>query len=266
MTGPATSSRSGLRTEATIAALNARIRIRELAGIDEIGEAERFFARIRAREGNPSVSRELLRAVSDGGGYLGGAYAGRVLIGATLGFHAAPDRRLLCSYITGRDPEFTSCSIGFAMKLHERAWAAERDIAAVEWTFDPLVGRDAHLYLGKLGAAPMAYLEHLHDDVSGDTSMGRDETDRLLVRWDVLEPAATAARDGDDSLTDNSNETWSFVPVPEDIVSLRSIDPEGAHRWRLALREQLAEHRNAGDRIAGFDRARGYILRKGYAT
>jgi predicted GNAT superfamily acetyltransferase len=80
---------------------------------------------------------------------------------------------------------------------------------------------------------------------------GDDPSDRLLVRWDLTgRPRASTA--GEDVV----------VAVPADIESLRTKDPARARRWRLEVREDLGGLMASGVRVAGFDRARGYVLRR----
>ena len=62
----------------------------------------------------------------------------RELVGACVGFHEEPPLQTLHSHIAGviRGPWR---NVGFALKLHQRAWALRRGIAEIAWTYDPLV-------------------------------------------------------------------------------------------------------------------------------
>ncbi len=48
-------------------------------------------------------------------------------------------------------------SVGFALKVHQRAWALSEGLEEISWTFDPLISRNAHFNLVKLAAEPTSY-------------------------------------------------------------------------------------------------------------
>ena len=65
----------------------------------------------------------------------------------------------------------------------------------IEWTFDPLVARNAYFNLVKLAAEPSEYLTNFYGPML-DLINGKDDTDRLLVRWDLASPEVVAASAG----------------------------------------------------------------------
>lgn len=247
--------------DAERAAVHAGVEVRELTGVAEQADAIALLSRIWQRTAdNPAVPPELLRALSKAGSYVGGAFADGMLVGVAIAFHADPERHALHSHITGISPESIGRSVGFALKQHQRAWALGRGIDVIEWTFDPLVARNAHFNIVKLGARPQEYLANFYgamtDGVNGD-----DETDRLLVSWPLrdagvadrasgMSPAAVEARAGDER-----------VAVPSDIARIRRDDPAEARRWRRDVREKLTTLLDAGFTVVGFDRAEGYLVR-----
>src|SRR3954453_19934097 len=78
----------------------------------------------------PIVTVELLRAMAHSGGYVAAVYDTDRLIGASFGFparhHGAP---ALHSHVTGILPGLQHTGVGRSIKLHQRDWAAARDIA-----------------------------------------------------------------------------------------------------------------------------------------
>lgn len=247
--------------DAERAALHAGVEVRELTGVAEQADAIALLSRIWQRTAdNPAVPPELLRALSKAGSYVGGAFADGMLVGVAIAFHADPERHALHSHITGISPESIGRSVGFALKQHQRAWALGRGIDVIEWTFDPLVARNAYFNVVKLGARPQEYLANFYgamtDGVNGD-----DETDRLLVSWSLRDggvvdraagvvAAPIVARAGDE-----------WVAVPSDITRIRRDDPAEARRWRRDVREKLTALLDAGSTVVGFDRAEGYLVR-----
>jgi predicted GNAT superfamily acetyltransferase len=265
------------------AARAAGVELRELTALADLDAVYRLYDRIwRPDPTNPPVTAELLRALSKAGNYVAGAYDGEQLVGACVGFFSPPADEALHSHIAGVTGAALGRGVGYAVKLHQRAWALERGARHICWTFDPLVRRNAYFNLAKLAADPAEYLPNfyggMHDGINGD-----DETDRLLMRWDLASPVVAAAcagrlrrvdaaalraggaavaldRADDAPLPGPAGAGTILVAVPGDVERLRRDDPPLAKEWRVALREVLAPLLAGGARVAGFDRAGWYVL------
>ncbi len=238
---------------ATRAASAAGVTICELPGIGEQAAAIRLLSEIWKRTPeNPPVPPELLRAMSKAGNYIGGAFAGAALIGVAIAFHMNPERHSLHSHIAGVAPSYAGRSAGFALKQHQRAWALTQGIDIIEWTFDPLVARNAYFNIAKLGANAGEYLANFYGEIADGVNTD-DETDRLLVSWHLRSPEAIACAAGT-ALTMDPAPDDVHVAVPADIEQLRRVDRARAQRWRRSVRDQLTELLDAGGTIIGFDR------------
>lgn len=248
--------------DAERAASRAGVSLRELTGMGEQAESIRLLSEIWKRSPeNPPVPPELLRAMSKAGNYIAGAFVEDELIGVAIAFHADPDRHALHSHIAGISPAHAGRSVGFALKLHQRAWALSRGIDTIEWTFDPLVARNAYFNLSKLGAEPAEYLANFYGEIADGINTD-DETDRLLVSWRLRSDEAVACAAGASAVAVREpGDVW--VAVPSDIEQVRREDMAAAQHWRRRVREQLTELLDAGGRIIGFDRAEGYLVRPG---
>lgn len=246
---------------AAAAAAAAGVTVRELERLDEHNRAVALLAEIWGRPENPPIAPELLRAFGKSGGYIGGAFDGEKLVGVTVGFHTSPRLHALHSHIAGILPAVAGRSIGYAMKLHQRAWSIARGIPVVEWTFDPLVARNAYFNIGKLAAMPVEYLTNFYG-IMGDGINGADETDRLLIRWQLLDDeVAAAAAAGRARRIDPNTPGCVQIAVPADIETLRRRNPPMAREWRARVRDELGSALAAGGRIVGFDREAGYIVK-----
>ena len=245
------------------AAAAAGVAVRELGRIGEHQNAVALLAEIWGRPENPPIAPELLRAFAKSGGYIGGAFDGEALVGVTVGFHAAPELHSLHSHIAGIRPSVSGRSIGYAMKLHQRAWAIGRGIPTIEWTFDPLVARNAYFNIRKLAAMPVEYLPNFYG-IMTDGINGEDETDRLLIRWRLLaDDVAAAAVAGRAAGVAAPSRGCVCIAVPADIESLRRENPREAGQWRTRVRDELGSALADGGRIIGFDRTEGYIVQMG---
>jgi predicted GNAT superfamily acetyltransferase len=210
------------------------------------------------------------------------------LVGASVGFAAVAEEPELHSHITGVATSHRRSGVGLVLKLHQRWWALERGIETITWTFDPLIKRNANFNLARLGATAGQYLENVYGDMN-DVLNGRDESDRLWVRWhlsdvDVEAAAAgtprrvpapveavkrlTAGRDGRPAVlpTTDAGESLFTCEIPTDIELLRRSDPELASAWRLALRAVLGRSLRAGGRILGLNDAGDYVVAKPAGT
>ena len=202
----------------------------------------------------PLVNVELLTAISHSGGYVAAAFADDRMVGASVGFladhHGEP---ALHSHITGVVDSMRHAGIGRAIKLHQRAWAAERGLRWITWTFDPLVRRNAWFNIAVLGADVDAYLPSFYGEMTDAINAG-DESDRLLMAWDVTAPVPREPRQGD-GVTDPI-----LVPTPADVVELRRTDPHAVATWRSETREALTSAFAAGRRVLGFTRDGSYVI------
>jgi predicted GNAT superfamily acetyltransferase len=254
---------------AVAAAAAADVVIHELHRPEELKAARRLFEDIwRPAEGNPPpMTAELLRALAHAGSYVAGAFAGTTLVGASAGFFTAPPDLGLHSHITGVAPGGQHRGVGFALKVHQRAWALARGITEVDWTFDPLVARNAWFNLAKLGARPTAYLEDFYGPMTDAVNAGV-ASDRLLLAWRLDDPAVAAACAGrplqpppveaEAALTVGPGlEPVAHQPdTPAVTVALppelEPLDPGQRRAWRQAVREALGGRLAAGAAVTGF--------------
>nr|WP_279633919.1 GNAT family N-acetyltransferase [Microbispora fusca] len=265
--GPRDDGLADAGRRARAAAARGGLRIAELDTNDEFGRVVELFDDIWHPEPwNPPVTAELMRALSHAGGYVAGAFDGPDLVGACVGFLAAPAGQVLHSHVTGA----VRPGAGFALKLHQRAWALWRGLSRITWTFDPLVRRNAHFNLVKLAARPEEYLPDFYGPM-GDALNAGDESDRLLAVWRIGSPAVSRAcagvpyrpasadgagralieRDGRPLIL-RTDAPAVLVAVPADMETLRRRDPATAAAWRHAVREVLGGLMAEGGRVTGF--------------
>jgi predicted GNAT superfamily acetyltransferase len=269
---------------ADAAARAAGIQVRQLDDLDELQAVQRLYEQIWRPEGkNPPVTTELLRALTKAGSYVGGAFHDGEMVGACVGFFAPPASEALHSHIAGVAERMRGHNVGFALKLHQRGWALLRGVGQIEWTFDPLVRRNAHFNLSKLAADAAEYLPNFYGRMD-DGVNGADDTDRLLVSWPLAAAEVAAAcagrpRAGDAAvarsdgavvgldisprgapLSGDTDSRTVLIVVPEDIERLRATDPGCASAWRAAIRETLGGLLADGAQITAFDRSGWYVV------
>ena len=214
--------------------------IREAATLDDLAAMLDVFDAVWGPQGQPPLN--VARAIQHAGGYAAVAEDSGRIVAGSLGFlgRGADGRTLLHSHITGARPETANRGVGFALKQHQRTWCLDRDIDTITWTFDPLVRRNAHFNLTKLGAVATAY----HADFYGpmdDALNGGDETDRLLATWRLREARPTPARAGPLVLDVADDGAPVVLDATGDVLHFRIPAEVTTHRpaWRIAVRETL---------------------------
>ena len=231
------------------------LEVTELHDLADLRAVCALFNAIWGREDNPPVVPELLRALSHAGGYIGGARMAGRLVAGSVAFLGRDDTGLLLhSHITGVDPTCQSQGVGMQLKKHQQAWCADKGIAAITWTFDPLVRRNGRFNLTTLGAEGVAYLPDFYG-VMVDTINRDDPTDRCVARWSIdatrrdepdidllLERGAEVVLrvgQGERPEVFQSRAATRLAQVPADIVALREQDSSLSLEWRLACREAM---------------------------
>lgn len=267
-------------------ALAAAVRVAELHDLADLTAAAELYQTVWHTDARAApVSPDLMRALSHAGGYVAGAYDAGRLVGASLAFHTGGPEAGLHSHISAVLPDVQGRDVGVALKLHQRAWALERGLATITWTYDPLLRRNAWFNLGKLGARAVGYLVDFYGTMQ-DAQNGGDESDRAVALWDLRAPNVVRAAAGirhepdvegllrhgacvalraDDNqrpvaVPGHTHAPWVLAQVPTDVQQLRATDPALAHRWRQTSRDVL-EPLLAGRYVAtGFTRSGWYVL------
>ena len=266
--------------DAAAAATRAQVEVRTLGTTEELEVAAKLFTDLW----QSPFSAHLLRAFELSGNYVAGAFDdSHRLVGASLAFAAVGAEPELHSHVTAVATSKRRSGAGLALKLHQRAWALERGIAVITWTFDPLVKRNAVFNLARLGATADRYLENIYGDMD-DAINKSDESDRLWACWRLADPrvetvlrgssARVAAPAGFEALRCSpaglpvvsagsaTADGTLICGVPEDIETLRSTDPALAAAWRRALRQVMGGTLGRGGCLLGVNDDGDYVLRE----
>jgi predicted GNAT superfamily acetyltransferase len=262
------------------AALAAGVELRPLTSL---ADADAIL-RVMVATWNEEIPRETIRALSGSGNVPWGAFDGDELIAYVLGWAAVSDEGLHeHSHMLAALPERRHAGIGYALKLAQRASCLDRDIHLVRWTFDPLVARNAHLNINKLGATCDGFRRNYYGEMPDAINAG-DRSDRLVVRWLLdREPApppipagarvAVASRGPAEMPVPEALDVepgWGTVAlqVPRDHAAVRAADPALGAAWRDAIGAALETQVAGGLAVVAFDPDREggrptYYLRAG---
>jgi predicted GNAT superfamily acetyltransferase len=125
----------------------------------------------------------LFVVASEIGGQVLGAFDDDALVGFTLALVGWRNRKtFLHSHMTAVLDAYRDRKIGQRLKLFQRQDALARGIDLIEWTFDPMQGKNAFLNLEKLGAIVRRYSPDFYGQ-SESPLHGSLPTDRLHAEW-----------------------------------------------------------------------------------
>jgi predicted GNAT superfamily acetyltransferase len=211
------------------------------------------------------VSPEIMTASLHNGGYGSVVYIGdkgvgeqRKVVGAAFALvgRALPGRNgpNLHSHAAGVLPEFVGKGIGEMIKRHQWGWAKENGFETITWTFDPLVRRNAHFNIVKLGAKVIGYHQNFYGELDDGINAG-EQSDRVLVRWDV---AGVDVPLGNSFINPTPNAI--VIETPADIEQMRKTDRVQSDQWRTRQRAAFESAQLAGLRVVGLTSDFSYVL------
>ncbi len=117
------------------------------------------------------------------GGQVIGAFDRKRLVGFAMALPGYRDGKpYLHSHMLAVLPEYRNAGLGRQLKLAQRDDAISRGFDRMEWTFDPLEIKNAHLNIARLGAIVRRYLPNFYGP-STSPLQGGLPTDRLVAEW-----------------------------------------------------------------------------------
>jgi predicted GNAT superfamily acetyltransferase len=235
------------------------------------------------------MPHDLMRSLVHAGGRVHAAFRDGRLAGGSVAVFGPPAETSCYSLIAGVRPGAEGQGIGLALKLAQRAWALRSGASHMTWTFDPLLRRNAHFNITRLGAAVTEYVVDFYGQIAD--GINDQETDRLAVTWHLRTPLPDSVHSpGRPTAPERASDDESpaillaghggepvLIPgpaasndgivrlrcwIPEDIMSARRTSPELARRWRLAVREALGGALGSGYTVTGMLDPGWYVLEK----
>ncbi|HEV2644072.1 MAG TPA: hypothetical protein VGT98_15275, partial [Candidatus Elarobacter sp.] len=180
-------------------------------------------------------------------------------------------------------PAARDMGLGSRLKLYQRDLVREVGVRTMYWTYDPLVARNAHLNLERLGARPVEYRPAFYGENTGSVMHAGLGTDRFIVAWDVTRSVEElvaanpprshapivnrASADGVPADADLPDVPEVRLAIPRDIFAVLQHSPDVAHRWRATTRRALESYLGRGYHVVAFQRDDSetggtYVLRR----
>jgi len=186
------------------------------------------------------------------GGQVIGAFDGNTLIGFAMSLPGYRDGKpYLHSHMLAVLPQYRNLGIGRRLKLAQRDDAIVRGFHLMEWTFDPLEIRNAHLNIARLGVIVRRYQPDFYGPSSSPLQGGLP-TDRLYAEWWLRSERVAGILRGEAQ----SIEFFERVTVPHTIYQWK----QDAQQRSLAIavqtgnREALESAFRRGLAVIGYER------------
>jgi predicted GNAT superfamily acetyltransferase len=162
------------------------------------------------------------------------------------------DRRpYLHSHMLAVQPQYRNAGIGRRLKLAQRDDGIARGFDLMEWTFDPLEIRNAHLNIARLGAIVRRYQPDFYGP-STSPLQGGLPTDRLYAEWWLRSSRVAAILHGEAQQI----EVIERVTVPHAIYQWKQDAQQRSLALTLQLhsREALESAFRRGLAVVGYER------------
>lgn len=220
---------------------------------------------------NEVVPATILKITNRVGGIVAGAFEHGRLIAFVYGITGLDRGRLAhWSHMLAVRPEYRDLGIGRRLKELQRDILLQRGVRTILWSFDPLVARNAHLNLNRLGVRVDDYIVDMYPETSSD--LHAFGTDRFIVTWHVAAPTPASGpgmvyksgcETGNHAATErtagaagpaDSAPTRLRVEVPADIEAIAAASPTDALAWRTLTRRAFTTWLGRGYTVTGFRR------------
>jgi predicted GNAT superfamily acetyltransferase len=166
----------------------ANIRIASLHQLDEFQSCVDLQIAVWGYAEGDLVPRRMFLLADRIGGQVLGAFDGDNIVAFAM---ALPGFRngqpYLHSHMLAVLPEYRNLGLGRRLKLAQRDDALARGFELMEWTFDPLEIKNAHLNIARLGAICRRYYPDFYGPSSSPLQGGLP-TDRLYAEWWLSSP------------------------------------------------------------------------------
>ena len=241
------------------------ILIRPCHGIEEFEACVRVERAVWKSSDIDVVPIPLFVVASETGGQVLGAFHGADLVGFTLAIAGWRARKpFLHSHMTAVLDGHRDSGVGRRLKLYQREDALARGISLVEWTFDPLVTKNAYFNFMRLGAIARRYLPNAYG-ITTSPLHGSLPTDRLVAEWHLRSDQVRRVLAGKQTNARTSKKA-ARIAIPSNLEELRSRDPMQARQFQSEVRAKFLEWLGKGYAATGVelnDAGMDYILQPG---
>ena len=226
------------------------IEIRALTQLAEFARCVELQIAVWGYSDGDVIPRRMFVVAERIGGQVLGGFADGVMIGFAMGLPGYRDgMAYLHSHMLAVLPEFRNAGLGRSLKLAQREDAMARGFDLMEWTFDPLEIKNAHLNLHRLGAICRRYQRDFYGPSSSPLQGGLP-TDRLYAEWWLRSEHVERSLRGEAIVSDGADR----ILVPAEIYSWKLDGEAKARETQRVTRERLLGAFGQGLSAVGYER------------
>ncbi len=228
------------------------IELRELSTLDEFRACVELQKVTWGEDFLDIVPSSILQVTHKMGGFVGGAFEDSDLVGfvySVAGRYRGEQAHW--SHMLAVAERTQGQGVGRRLKIFQRDAVLRSGVNSMYWTFDPLVARNAHLNLNRLGATVVEYVENMYGAETGSPLHAGVDTDRLIVKWDLV---STPGSPPTGELGGDAGEDAVMVEIPSNLDALPG--PKTLAHWRLEVRKELRDQMRRGYEIRNLVRYR----------
>ncbi len=257
------------------------ITIRQLNGHDEFSQCLQLQYDTWGENFTEVASPMIQMVVQKLGGVVAGAFnASGEMIGFVFGMTGIQDGTPVhWSDMLAVRPKWRGKGIGRKLKLFQWDEIRKLGIEVINWTYDPLEARNAHLNLNLLGARIADYIENMYATDEGSPLHAGLGMDRFLVAWylneerveragrgelpdiknEYIEAPVINTKSDNGTLLDPGDIACPDVPVvrveiPASIQQVKQRAMQDGQRWRENTRRVFLHYLAEGYQIVTFYR------------
>lgn len=254
----------------------------------------------------------LIAVIHNGGAAIGACTTAEVpgrLVGFVFGFPGFENsenglRLKHHSHMLGVHPDYRDAGLGFSLKRAQWQMVRHQGVERITWTYDPLLSRNAHLNITRLGAVCNTYLRDVYGELRDGMNAGLP-SDRFMVDWwvnskrvthrlsrearkpldlahylaggaEVINPTRlneaglAVPMDGDPwmpdgGMPDPESSPIVLVEIPANFPDLKAADPGLGLAWRLHARQVFEFYFQSGYIVTDLIHLPGTFPRSFYA-
>ena len=188
------------------------------------------------------------------GGWTLGAFAAERMVGFVhhLAAVRANNEIFGYSHVMGVAKDYQNRGVGARLKWAQRERALGEGRKLIKWTWDPMLARNAHFNLNRLGVIVDTYADNFYGIDYGTEQVLGLPSDRMQATWNLDSARVRVLASGSPGVIDA--EPDATVAIPSDWTGLVKQDPQRARDEQARVRAELKKAFAAGLVCAGFER------------
>jgi predicted GNAT superfamily acetyltransferase len=212
--------------------------VRHCHGIEEFEACVRLEREVWKSADIDVVPIPLFVVAVETGGQVLGAFHRNEMVGFTMSIAGWRNRKpFLHSHMTAVSEAYQGRGIGRQLKLFQRAAALQRGISLVEWTFDPLVTKNAYFNFMVLGAIARRYIPNAYG-ITTSPLHGALPTDRLVAEWHLRSTRVLRVLAGKRTPPASTKKSVR-ISVPANLEAMKTTNPTQAAKIQSEIRAQF---------------------------